>query len=100
MASYRFLGTMMEIPDLSMLVQRFGEKVELDKDVAENAVLIGAQMIPEDQFSALGFTDKELEENASSAAHDSAPDEFKKKKFKALTALHDFRQTVRAEKGV
>lgn len=114
--TYRFLGTEAEIPGFRKL-QRYGQKVELDPEVAKDFI-IGAgstsghagacALLPEEEFQVIGFTTAEL-------LHFSTPDAqvsdkrvsgetlsvaaFLEKKQAALAALDTYRNSLEVANG-
>jgi hypothetical protein len=95
MANYRFVGDHVDLFSPSIALRRFGQKVELDDALAKHAALGGAQLIPEAEFDAIGFTDAELLKYPSAISHMKAPEDFKRRKKVALIALYDFVKTLK-----
>lgn len=87
---YRFVGTYSEIggyPDLT----KFGQAIELPEDLGTDLIRRNTPLLPDAEFKALGFTDKELADHAYVGSHADAPVEFLDKKRKALVRLHEIR---------
>ncbi|GAC1700156.1 MAG: hypothetical protein NVS9B4_01010 [Candidatus Acidiferrum sp.] len=85
---YRFVGSDTEVTHLAKTFTSFGDRVTLQGG-AEEAAAIDGPFIPEAAFAACGFTDDELLHWSNAADHESAPQEFRDKKHKALLALYD-----------
>jgi len=97
MAIYRFVGDCADIYNPPYNFRRFGQKAELDDALARQVVVGGVQLIPEAEFASAGFTDEELAKYPSAVSHMTATDEFKRKKKAALGALHEYRESLRAQ---
>ena len=90
--TFVFLGAHSEVLGAGIKLTRFGERVELPPEIAdETKVAGGLPCIPADQFDAIGFTADELRKYGPTAAHGSAPPEFLAKKVQALQILHAIR---------
>jgi hypothetical protein len=93
MAKYRFVGTCSTIGE--ELVTRFGQVVELLSTDAENRVLHdNLALLPETTFSAIGFTEEELQKHPDVGLHSLAPAEFTAKRDAAWAAWHAWRQEL------
>ena len=89
--TFRFIGTELEIGGVGKFT-RFGERVELDADLAADAVDGGAAILPDALFASVGFTPAELERYAEIGSHFDAPPEFLAKKKAALLKMHQWRE--------
>jgi hypothetical protein len=90
--SYVFLGGVSEVLGAGIKLTRFGQRIELPPEIAEETKKQGGiPAIPAEQFDALGFTPQELEKYGPAAAMANAPPEFWAKKRKALEILHEIR---------
>lgn len=96
---YRFIGTETEIAGVCTLT-RFGQSVDLDPELAAEAVEGGAPILPEALFSSVGFTAGELDRFAEIGSHFDAPAEFLAKKKAALLKMHEWRELGSAVEGV
>jgi hypothetical protein len=97
MAIYRFVGDHADVYNPPYNFRRFGQKAEMDEALAKHVVLLGVQLIPEAEFDAIGFSDEDISRYPSAISHMNAPDDFKRRKKTALMALHDFRESLKAQ---
>ena len=86
MALYRFIGSLAEIGDIEL--REFGQPVELDDQLAKEAVAGNCAIIRDEEFQAIGFTADELRKHKYVGARQNAPAEFKRKFATALAAFH------------
>lgn len=93
-----FLGTETDIGGYPAL-RNFGQVIELPDQLAKEAVLGGAALIPVDQFDAVGFTEQELRKFATPGARRQATEEFAHKQHAALLALHEYREGLEKEEA-
>lgn len=93
LTKWRFLGSSSSIEGLVAL-NEFGQQIELPQDLDASALKVCC--IPQKDFDGLGFTPEELNAYRYPGTHDSAPEEFKRKKLQALLILHKLRE----QKGV
>ena len=92
MTTFVFLGAYSEVLGAGIKLTRFGQRVELPPDLAdETKVAGGLPCIPAEQFDAIGFTAEELQKYWPAASHENAPPEFLAKKTQALQILHKLR---------
>lgn len=96
MKTFVFLGSfsqvLSETPGESIKLTRFGQRVELSDDAAEQTRHPrGLPVIPAEDFDALGFTADDLRKFGAAQSHENAPAEFLQKKMLALQALHEYR---------
>ena len=92
MTTFVFLGAYSEVLGAGIKLTRFGQRVDLPPEIAdETKVAGGLPCIPAEQFDALGFTPDELRKYCPVAAHENAPPEFLAKKAQALQILHALR---------
>jgi hypothetical protein len=94
--TFRFVGNASDIGE-GIRLTNFGQAVELSDELAREAALGGCALVPDAEFQAIGFTDKELVAYASAGSHERAPADFLEKKKSALIAAHELR--VRIEGG-
>ena len=92
MTTFVFLGAYSEVLGAGIKLTRFGQRVDLPPDLAdETKVAGGLPCIPAEQFDAIGFTPDELQKYWAAATHENAPPEFLGKKAQALEILHKLR---------
>jgi hypothetical protein len=92
MTTYVFLGAFSEVLGAGIKLTRFGQRVELPSEIADETKLRGGlPCIPADQFDAIGFTPEELRKYGPAAAQENAPADFAAKKQQALEILHAIR---------
>ena len=92
MRSFVFLGAYSEVLGAGIKLTRFGQRVELPPEIAEETKHPrGLPCIPAEQFDAIGFTAEELRKYGAAAAQENAPPEFWERKAKALAMLHTMR---------
>ncbi len=97
--TFRFLGTELRIGEMPA-IQSFGQSVELPEPLARNIIAPdgnagrGAALLPEETFSAIGFTADELAAHKWTSSHADAPTAFQEKKSAALAALNELRQRL------
>ena len=92
MTTFVFLGAYSEVLGAGIKLTRFGQRVELPPDVAEETKVAGGlPCIPAEQFDTAGFTAAELQKYGPAASHENAPPEFLAKKAQALEILHKLR---------
>jgi hypothetical protein len=92
MTTFVFVGAFSEVLGAGIKLDRFGQRVELPPDLADETKLDGGlPCIPAESFDALGFTAEELRKYAKAATHENAPAEFLAKKKQALEILHNHR---------
>jgi hypothetical protein len=89
MSVYRFVGTYCEIWDTEFKFTRFGQKVEMPDALAKEAKTQGAALVPEDQFSTIGFSEDELKAYRDHSAHRNAPESFLNKRSAAWKLVHE-----------
>ncbi|CAB4130888.1 hypothetical protein UFOVP130_42 [uncultured Caudovirales phage] len=94
MSEFRFVGSYCEIDGGRIKLEQFGQRVELPDNVAEIVVRGNGAIIPEDQFTAIGFTDQELVDYAFPGQRAGAPEEFRERVKAAHIAFHDYRQSL------
>lgn len=92
---YAFVGSTCVIRGVAEL-KALGQRVELADDLAKSVILGNAALIPSFQFDALGFTADELKHYNTPERRMGAPDPFMAKYRKALMALHDNREALKA----
>ena len=93
MTTFVFLGAYSEVLGAGIKLTRFGQRVDLPPEIADETKLAGGlPCIPTDQFDAIGFTAEELRKYGPAAAHENAPPEFLAKKAQALQILHTIRE--------
>jgi len=73
---YRFIGAESEVGP--HLLKRLGQEIELQPDVAADA-MVKCPLLPDADFAEIGFTADELKAFASPGAQMSAPPEFHEK---------------------
>jgi hypothetical protein len=91
-AQYRFCGDFGVHGSLTF--DHLGQEFEMESEEALDLARGGFPILPNEEFSALGFTPKELEEFPSAVSHEDAPKEFQEKKAAMLLALYEFRQSL------
>ncbi len=96
MASFRHVGSESAILDTPHSFTRFGQKAEMDEQFAHERIADGLPLLPEAKWAEIGITDKELTDYPMAQQHSGAPAVFQEKKRKALLALHDFRESLKA----
>ncbi len=115
--TYVFLGAISEVLGAGIKLTRFGQRVELPPQIAEETKMHGGlPCIPAEQFDAIfdpkdPNTAKWLKKYAVASSHDrqqvgpngqlvtiQAVPEFLEKKKQALTVLHEIRTASEAEK--
>jgi hypothetical protein len=90
----RFVGIYSELGDGTRL-QTFGQAVELTDDMVRAASLGGAEILPDDEFQAIGFTDQELKLWGNAVRQMKAPETFRAKYLAAREAARMFRQHLK-----
>lgn len=95
---HRFVGTKSTIGDRGLT--RFGESIDMDA-AAGRTLMLGngpetgfsgsCPLLPDGEFSKIGFTEQELRDYQWPGSHEDASPEFKRKKAQALAALHTLR---------
>jgi hypothetical protein len=97
MGVYRFVGVECKIGDAEL--KTIGQKIELPDEQATDLIRHprGAAIIPDDEFSAIGFTDAELQRYGRKGSQVNAPAEFKDKIEQARQVLVDLRQRYQEE---
>lgn len=103
---YRYLGTGTEIGPLKL--DRFGQRVEMEPDIALNAQLGGCALIPDEKFQEFGFTQEDLKVWAdpfidpfdvpSDAGQAKAKAAFIERQVSARMAYAQLRQGLAAER--
>ncbi len=92
MTTFVFLGAYSEVLGAGIKLTRFGQRVELPPELAEQTSHPrGLPCIPAADFDALGFTPEELRKFGPAASHEHATAEFLAKKSAALEILHSIR---------
>lgn len=91
---YRFLGTECSVLDRGIKLDRFGQAVDVDEDLARIMILGNAAIIPEKDFQEIGFTAEELSRFALVWTHSEAPESFLAKKRAALIRYTEIRQAL------
>jgi hypothetical protein len=89
---YRFVGSSVDLG--GRMVERFGEKVELDEAFVRELADRNC-FLPDADFAACGFTPTELEANYSTQLHVGAKTEFIAKRDKAWAALAAYRKALK-----
>lgn len=91
--TFVFLGGVSEVIGAGIKLTRFGQRVELPPEIAEETKHPrGLPCIPAADFDAIGFSDAELKQWGVAATHENAPPEFIEKKRTALAILNDIRE--------
>lgn len=91
--TYRFLGFDSDVGEHALRL--FGQRVEMDDDLATEAVAGGCALLPEADFAACGFTASELAAHQNIGTHAEASQEFRDKKHRALLMLAAKQQAAR-----
>jgi len=90
--TFVFLGALSEVLGAGIKLTRFGQRIELPPELADETKRHGGlPCIPAEQFDALGFTEAELKQFGVADSHAQAPAEFLAKKRQALEILHAHR---------
>ena len=89
--TYRFVGSYAGLGN-GIVLERFGAAVELPESEAEEYIQACAALLPEAEFSTLGFTAEELETYYITSLHCDAPAEFIAKRDAAWAALQAHRE--------
>ncbi len=84
MPQYRYIGGGSYIGNTKL--DQFGQSVELDEQMAVEAMEGGCALLPADQFAEFGFTPEELSIFKEPGSDWNAPAEFKAKKKAAVIA--------------
>jgi hypothetical protein len=91
--TFVFLGALSEVLGAGIKLTRFGQRVELLPDLADETKRAGGlPCIPAVEFDAIGFTPEQLRKFGPTATHENAPAEFQTKKQQALAILHAIRE--------
>lgn len=91
--NYRFIGLSSEIAGVAAL-RLYGQSVELPDGVARDAITGGCALIPDRDFTELGFTPEELSIYQHPGPRQNASPEFQAKHRQALLALHNLREQL------
>ncbi len=75
----------------------FGQKIEMDQDLAEEKILSDFPILPDAEFAKAAFTDAELKVSAHKLAEGQAPAAFMDKVRASWSALHDYREAAKAK---
>jgi hypothetical protein len=87
-----FLGAYSEVLGAGIKLTRFGQRVDLPPEIAEETKHPrGLPCIPAEDFDKIGFTADELKRYGVADSHANAPAEFLAKKQQALAILHSIR---------
>lgn len=94
--TFVFLGAYSEVLGANLKLTRFGQRVDLPAEIADDTRRDGGLIcIPAEAFDALGFTQAELDAYPTPASHANA--EFQDKKRRALDILHELRSAKEAQ---
>lgn len=93
---YHFVGSYCEIGGGRIKLDRFGQRVELPAELAENVVKGGGAILPEEDFAKFGFTEQELSLYAYPGQWSDAPEAFTRKQKAAHLAFVEYRELVEA----
>ncbi|MGE5568544.1 MAG: hypothetical protein ACM3S5_05845 [Rhodospirillales bacterium] len=96
MSVYHFVGSYTEIGGGRIKLERFGQRVELPDDLADNIVKGGGAILPEAEFNQLGFTEQELSLYAYPGQWEGAPEAFTSKQKAAHVAFAAYKERVEA----
>ena len=91
----RFIGTKAEVG--AQKLNRFGQAFTLPDAIAETLIEGKLPALPDSEFSAIGFTSRELELYQYPSTHADAPESFLKKKQAALTRLIELRSGAKSQ---
>jgi hypothetical protein len=86
-----------QIVDTPHKGETLGQKFDLSDELAKSAILSGACLLPEDKFTAIGFTADELAKYSNAVRQASAPASFHEKHAAALAEAIAHRQSLAAE---
>lgn len=86
MPLFRYLGNAVSYIGGDIVLQRFGQPIELDEQLAFDAMAGGCALIPDEQFQEIGFSNQELELYAEPGSDWAAPESFKQKRKEAVIA--------------
>jgi hypothetical protein len=100
MKTFVFLGAYSEVLGAGIKLTRFGQRVDLPPEIAEDTKHPrGLPCIPAESFDTLGFTVDELRKFGVADTHDRAPAEFLGKKATALEILNGIRVAAKQPKA-
>lgn len=91
MKTYVFVGSYCELDNGRVKLDRFGQRIELVDSEAENVIRGGGAILPEADFSAIGFDQDELKKYALPGPRANAPAEFHEKVRSAVVAYCELR---------
>lgn len=92
---YRFVGSACAIWGVAEL-SKFGQRIELLDEVAENVILGGAALITEEDFNVIGFSTDELTDFAFPGQRVNAPEDFKARETAAVLVFQNRRHDLQA----
>lgn len=95
MNKYRFVGAESVIGEIHL--KALGQPAELSAELANEAVLGGCAILPEETFAEIGFTEAECKQFAYPAQRTDASAEFAAKHKAALIAVHGWRESLATE---
>jgi hypothetical protein len=95
MSVYHFVGSECELGVTKL--SRLGQQVTLADDVAKNAVLGNAQLLPDAKFEGVGFTEQELSLYPFTGQQAAAPEVFKAKLKAAWVAVAEHKAELEAK---
>jgi hypothetical protein len=87
--TYYFVGSQSAIEGVGLL-NRFGQRVELDEELA-TVLREKVAILTQAEFDSTGLTLRECNAWPNTGNHDSAPQEFRAKCSKARLLLHEIR---------
>lgn len=97
MTTYVFCGSQSVIGNV-VEMKRFGQRVDLDDQIAQEAIAGGCPLLVAEEFDAIGFSDEELKKYGDVHARASAPSEFVEKARLAWVRISEIRSDI--ERGI
>ena len=83
----------------SLTLTKFGQTVELDKQLATDAILGGCPLLTPDEVKKIGLSPADFQKYPTPGSHVSAPPEFLSKRSAAWTLISEIRQSLEVSRG-